>query len=145
MRSRWLHRRAVSGSGADLELERRHDMARQPTGRDQHGIGTQIEGHGPRIAREPMRDGAAEDAALAGPDRLERGLERVARLHLDEGDGATAPHDEVDLAALAAVTARQRAIALEHEKDERRRLRAKAAFPGAPAAIQPRSHAAHRS
>src|SRR5580704_14447161 len=104
-------------------------MARQPAWRDEHRIGAQIAGRGPGVAREPMGSGAAEEATLAGPHGLKRRLESVARLHLDEGDGATAPHDEVDLAALAAVAARQRPIALEHEKDERRRLRAKAAFP----------------
>ncbi len=69
--------------------------------------------------------GVAGDEHVCGPFDPATGLrrhsagriiERSAAFHFDEDDDAVPPSDEIDLAAMGAVTARQNAVAFELQK-----------------------------
>src|SRR5262249_19514714 len=107
---------------ADLQIKGCDDMDRPSPSRDQHRVGAQIESISPGLGCQPVRGDTREETVLARADRLGSGREAVARLHLDENDSAPTPDDQIDLAALAAVAARERPVALEHEICERDRL-----------------------
>src|ERR671928_166206 len=54
-----------------------------------------------RVRREPRVGRSAQAALLLGRDHLERVAQPLPRLrlHLDEGEPPTAPHDEIELVA----------------------------------------------
>src|SRR5215207_11184608 len=82
-----------------LHLERAGNVPRPAPRRDEDGVGAQAAAHCPGIARYPGAGGAGEALALSRADRLRGDVRLRPRLDLDEGDGAAARHDEVDLAA----------------------------------------------
>src|SRR5690606_21044285 len=105
-RARRAHRRVRAG--------RRHGPVRRPSehphevldrghgvSRRQHRDGVDADASAlGRVRRAPLDGQAPEPGELHGRDRLEGVPERGrgARLHLDEDEGVTVAHDEVDLA-----------------------------------------------
>ncbi len=72
-------------------------------GRDEDRIGAQRSCGGPGVGGAPAIGGAAEAPALLRGNGVGGGLEVGARLHFDKDDGAPAPGDDVDFAALDAI------------------------------------------
>ena len=78
----------------------------------------------PRDCARPRRGRRGRSARrFLRADRLEGDVHLRPRLDLDEGDGAAARHDEVDLAADRRIAPGERAVALQHQRRERLRLR----------------------
>ena len=93
-----------------------HDVTRKSRRGDQHRIASQGPVRGPPITRLPVMCRTREPSLLRRRDRQSGAIEIRPGLHFHEHDGVSTPRNQVDLAAIAAVTASQDAIALEHQE-----------------------------
>lgn len=72
----------------------------------------------PGPAGDPQIGGGEDAGARARRHRVERRLGGGARLDLDEDQGAAAPRDDVDLAAVAAESAIENRMALQAQEPD---------------------------
>ena len=96
-------------------------MAGQGAG-DGHDVETDRRIERPQPLRLPCGRRGLDPAARPRRDGQEGGRVIGARLHLDKGDEASAPGDQVDLARMAAEAALEDAVALEAQEEGGERL-----------------------
>jgi hypothetical protein len=97
-------------------------MARPSARRHEDGIRPQGGVGGKRVTREPSPRGPRHACPLARVDGGRGGVQRRASLDLDEGDGAPASDDQVDLPARGREAPGKRPITLQHQRQLRQPL-----------------------
>ena len=91
-------------------------MAGDFAGHDQDRVEADRTFHGVRVRGKPVLGGVDDVRLLARGQRLGRGIETLARFHLDEDQRAAPARNDVDLADRRFEAARDDAVALGQEK-----------------------------